>query len=61
MRERLEHQGRGERTEPAREIRISWLLDVVGRKKGSFSFPVCLAGRMVFAINQLSLLQGRAV
>lgn len=61
--ERHEHRGRGERTGPARESGISWLLDVLRRKrkKGSFRLPVWLAGWMVFAFNQLKLLQGRAV
>jgi hypothetical protein len=61
--EKHERQGRGERTGPAREIRISWILDVLGRKtkKGSFRLPVRLAGWMEFATNHLKLLRGRAV
>lgn len=57
--ERHERQGRGERTGPAREIRISRILDVLGRKrkKGSFRLPVWLAGWMEFATNHLKLLQ----
>ena len=61
--EKHERQGRGERTGPAREIRISWILDVLGRKtkKGSFRLPERLAGWMEFATNHLKLLRGRAV
>lgn len=49
--ERHEHQGRGERT-ANREARICWLLDVV---------PSVADWENVVAVNQLRLLQVRAV